>query len=348
MTGLIVSMRLVLILLLILSSSLYAGDAYASAERREIGAGNFRISLTRMRVYLDLGVFSAGELDRTGLVRTLSHPHEKQQSLTLECTPFRSDGDHAGAAVALGPFRAGISLNGRPAAAVSLSYENFSAAVLYAGKGGAENDLVPVWAESLSFPVLYGAVSARLGAFSLLFAGSAADDLGMEGFVSLSAGTDSAAVTVSAGRLFPLYSDSDDYLYSVHGMLKRKQFSTEFSFRIGSAPVFSDDYLPYEAEIRSSLELSSITVHSSMEYSFSRTGRSLKKDRFTISHDLFELGYDSSCGVVAVFRAGPVEAGYDEGRFFVALEKRAVTEHASILLRLSSDSLISVSAAVDL
>ena len=186
------------------------------------------------------------------------------------------------------------------------------------------------------------------GAFNALGIASFAEHLGFDGFLSLSAAWNGYSLSVAAGGPQLLYDDSQRFLYSVNGTIREEGFISEFELRIGEAPVFSEDYLPYEAELRSRLDIHGVIIYSAMEYSFSRRGRSHKRDRFTIRYDFIELGYDSDHGLIALFRYGGIEAGFDEGRGYVELERELETEHSRLLLRLSSDSSFSIAVALDL
>lgn len=335
-----------IIVLLIISVPLHAG-AYASQELREIREDMFRLSLTDGNLFMDLGPMRVGQIDRSGLVRTIAEPHGVGRGIELECLPFTADGHRSGAVLALGPLSVGIALDDRPLAAASLSYDSFSLALLYAGDSMQGRPLMHQWRLE-ERETLYWAASVDLGFLRALGIASFSRYLGLDGFLSLSAEWNGYSVSIAAGGPPLLYDDYDRFLYSVSGMIKKDCFMSEFELRIGEAPVFSEDYLPYEAELRSILDIHGVIIYSAMEYSFSRRGRSRKRDRFTIRHGFLELGYDSDHGLVALFRYGGIEAGFDEGRGYVELERELDTEHSRLLLRLSSDRSVAVAIALDL
>ena len=334
-------------MMLIITLPLHAGGAYASPEIRDIHGDGFRLSLADPRLSIDSGPLAVGQIDRTGLVHTIAEPHGGVHGIELECMPFASEGRRTGARIRFGPLSAGFSLDGRPLAAASLSYERMSLAVLYAWKGSTDRPLLRQWKDE-EMETLYGAASLEAGPFRALGIISFSDHLGIDGFLSLSATWDGCSISVAAGALPPLYDDYSRFLYSVNGTIRRDSFLSEFELRIGETPVFSADYLPYEASIRSRLELHGVVISSSMDYSFSRRGRSRKRDRFTLRYGIVELGYDSLDGPVAIIRACGVEVGFDEGRAYAELERGFVTEHARLRLRLSSDSSIGVAISLDL
>ena len=338
---------MVLIILLIVSLPLHAGGAYASSDLREIRGDSFRVSLTDGNLFMDIGPLRVGQIDRSGLVRTIAEPHGGRHGLELECLPFRSDGRRSGAVLDLGPLSVGMALDDRALFAASLSYDSFSIAMRYAGDVTSDRPLIHQWRQE-ERETLYWAASVEVGAFNALGIASFAEHLGFDGFLSLSAAWNGYSLSVAAGGPQLLYDDSQRFLYSVNGTIREEGFIYEFELRIGEAPVFSEDYLPYEAELRSRLDIHGVIIYSAMEYSFSRRGRSHKRDRFTIRYDFIELGYDSDHGLIALFRYGGIEAGFDEGRGYVELERELETEHSRLLLRLSSDSSFSIAVALDL
>ena len=320
----------------------------ASHDTKAIGTDGFSLSLPHPRLYLKAGPLTVGEIDRRGLLRTLSEPHGGHYGLRLEASPFRTDGRRSGAVLEAGPLSVGVSLGDRPLAAASLSYEHASAAMLYALPGSFDESVMGDRKDSEGQAVLYGGASGRWWIFSCLALFSFSPDLGFDGFISASVGYGRYSLSFSAGSLPVLYDDETRYMYSISGSIGEEGFRSEFSLKIGNKPVFSDEYLAYEAYIRSRLELYGIRVYSSMEYSFSKRGKSSKSDRITIEAYGFKLGYDSDYGLVAVYDSDIVEFGYDEGRLYAAIETDLLGERSRMRIRLSSDSSIDVSIALDL
>ena len=337
-----------MIFIMLSAMPLHSAFVDAAAETRRIGDDSFSISLPYMRISLDAGPLTVGEIDRRGLFRTLSSLHDGRNELTLEASSFRSDGWRSGAVVEAGPLSIGASLNDRAAVAVSLSYDYMDIAVLYAFPGEDEGRFMEDRKSGESQSVLYGGASFSWWIFSGAGIVSFSPDFGFDGFISLTAEYGKYSLSLAVGSPPVLYDDSPRFMYSASGSIGADGFLSEFSFRIGGDPVFSDEYRTYEADIKSKLELYGITIYSSMEYSFSRRGMSSKSDRFTVEAFGIRLGYDSDYGLVAVYDAGAVEFGYDEGSFFASLEFEAFGEHSRMRLRLSSDSAIDVSISLDL
>ena len=337
-------------MLLIIASAVPASCASMdiSGTSGRMGNDGFSIVLPSMRLSLEAGPLSVGEIDRRGLVRTLSELHDGRWDLSLEASRFRSDGWRSGAVLSLGPLSLGMSLNDRAFAAASLSFNHVDAAVLYAFAGSSPDSFMEDRHESERQDVLYGGLSFSWWIFRAAGIFSFSPVLGLDGYLSLAAEHGRYSITLAAGSRPVLYSDDARYLYSISGTIGEDGFLSQFSFKIGNEPVFSDEYLGYEAYIKSGLELYGITIYSSMEYCFSSHGHSTKSDRFTIEAYGFELGYDNAYGIVAVYDAGIVEFGYDEGRFFAAIEHEMAGSMSRMHLRLSSDRLIDVAISIDL
>lgn len=326
----------------------FGTDIDVSHSSSAIEGDVFAISLPQLRISLDAGPLAIGELDRRGLVRTLSELHDGPFDLTLRAVPFHKEGERSGAVVSVGPLSVGASLNDRALAAASLSYEHFSAAVLYAFPGAGDDTFMEDRKDSEGQGVMFIGTSFSFSIFSAGGIASFSPHLGFDGFLTLSASYGRYSLSLSAGSPPVLYEDSPRYMYGISATLGEEGFLSELSLRIGNAPVFSNEYLEYDADIKSRLKLYDFTIYSSMEYSFSRRGNSSKADRFTVEAYGLKLGFDSEYGIVAVYDAGPVEFGYDEGHAYAVLETDILGEHSRLRLRLSSESIIDVSISLDL
>ncbi len=342
-------MRILCLLLLLLSSfECFALDVSLTDETKKVESDVFSLSLSRMKLYISVGDLTIGEIDRRGLLRTLSEPHEGRFDLVPKALPFSNSGTRYGALLRLGPLSLFTTLNDRLLGGMALNYEHFSFATLYAAAGYDEGPFMEDRKDSENWDVLFTAFSFNYWIFSGMGIGTFSPELGFDGLLSLSVGYGKYSLTFTMGSPPVLYSDKERYMYSVSVTLGEAGFLSRITMKMGNTPIFSDDYRPYEAEIVSYLTLHGFRFYSSMEYSFSKKGNSRKSDRFTVEIHGVKIGYDSDYGLVAVYDAGKIEAGYDEGRFFAALTFEAFGEHSELKVRLSSDSLIDISLSLDL
>ena len=347
--GRIVIMRLAALLMFFIPLlPLSALQMEGTPDARSVSGDSFSISFPSMRISLEAGPLSVGEIDRRGLVRTISDIHEGYSDLRLEAHPFHSDGRRYGAVLDLGPLSIGFSLNDRALAAASLSFEGFSVAVLHASEGGAEETFLEDRKDSVKESVLYGAASFSWRMLSGTGLFSFSPDLGFDGFASIALRHDDYSIVLSMGSPPVLYDDSTRFMYSLSGSIGEDGFRSEFSFRTGNAPVFTGDFLPYEADLRSRLSIHGVTVRSSMEFSFTKKGSSHKRDRFTVEAYGIRLGFDSGYGLIAVYDGGAVEFGYDEGRLYAELGLEMWGARSRVKVRLSSDSIMDVYLSLDL
>ena len=331
-------MKVIIVFLLLAAASPLAGISFArDGGSAYTGADGFRLSLSDGRLYLADEHIAFGQIDRFGLVRTLSDPYGSPPSLRPRASAFSRTGERSGFVLSLGPLSAGASLNGRPLLFASAEFSHFEAAVLLAFPGEDPGTIVSDAYREETGRVLYAGISGGYGVFSAMGIFSFSDTKGIGLFGSAGVEYGGYSLYAMAGDPISLYGGRDTRLFGIRGSIGEEGFRSEFSVIFGGVPVFSDEFMPYQAVLRSELAVEGIRLESVMRYSFTRTGRTYKSDIITLSFDGLRIGYSSSGGLIASYSHGMFEIGIEDGRAYAEVQLDFGAEDADVMIRLHSD-----------
>lgn len=298
---------------------------------------SFRISFSGHQLYMADEHIEFGQIDRAGLVRTIADPYSAPMTLRPQAKPYAYSGKHSGAVLKLGPLAAGTSLSDRPFAFAYSDFGYMEAAMLFAFSGSESDRIIGDPFRNEEGNVLYAAVGGGYSIFSAMGIFSFSDTKGISLYGALGAEYEDYSIYVMAGDPISLYSGRDSRLFGIRGSIGEEGFRSEFELTYGAIPVFSNNFMPRTAELRTELWIGNARLYSAMRYSFTRTGRTYKSDYAAISFDGLRIGYSSSGGIVASYSHDLFEIGIENRSYYIEVKLGFIADNADITIRLTSD-----------
>ena len=337
------------LLLLFFSAPAFAGDAEAYSGRFSLVGDEYAISYADGHISIDSMYLSAGEIGRFGLLRTISDPYSSAFSLKPETSVRYGYGRQSGVVAGTDALSAGFSLGGRPLAFAYSGSEYIEGALLFAFPGAESeggyliNDL-----SSSGASMLYAGISGGWEFFRLTGIASFSPETGFTLFGAAGLYWERYSVYVIGGDTVPVHGERSPRTWGVRVTIGEPGFRSDISVAFGSHPVYSSDFLPVRASIRSELEMHGLRIYSSMEYSFSAKGRVHKRDRIAFHYMGFTLGYDTSSGAIASYSHDLFEVGYEDGKVYAEVELDLGRDGAEAEIRLSSDGSVDTALSIAL
>ena len=339
----IIYMRVLFFLVLIIMGGTAFPSVRVDGSQTIIDSSSASFSFSSMEAYLSLGPLSYGDISKEGLVATLSDPYRLRVSmLPRAMKPGRYESD-SGFVLSLGSLSLLASTDSRPLLSISYDHEYFDAAILYAGSGVDERGFHDAADESALFKTLYFAAEGGWKYITLLGIGSFSPEIGYRGALGIGLKHEAYSLSFIYGSPIALTHDSDPSLWGIRGSFGGDGFYSEFRLSYGSAPVFSEDYLPRSSEIFSVLEAGAFRFYSRMEHSFSRNGNSVREDEFAISYGCLDAGYSTEDGFFISLDFGHFTIGFRRGAPFVAFSYAFSLGESRIDFSLSTDGDIDTS-----
>ena len=307
------------------------------------------VSFAEGKVSVQSRNLEVGEIDRLGLLRTLKSPYSSSFSLRPEIVPFSRSSGRSGVLLGTDSLSFGFSTGNRPLVFAYAGFEYFEGAVLYAfpGRNDGEGYLTERGAGT-DVPMLYMAGRGGWKFFQILGVMSFSPEEGVELLGAAGIRHGKYSLDIIGGDTAVLYEGKNTQSWGLRLSIGETGFRSDISVVFGSPAIYSADFLPYKASVRSELELHGVRVYSSMEYSFSRKGRAHKRDCITVSWMGFEAGYDTSGGFLASYEHDIFKVGYENGRVYAEVELMFDTDDAELRLRLSSDGTIDTALSIGL
>ena len=341
---------LAILLSLLLSSGIPVRSAGLSVDSGQFAMSSeeYSVSFSNGRVSIDGKYFSAGDIGRFGLLRTVSDPYSSAFSLRPDASIHQNNGRQSGIIGGVDAFKVGFSLDGRPLAFAYAGSEYAEGAVVFAFPGyrAEESYLIP---ETLpaDASVLYMAVSGGWKFFRAAGIASFSPEKGFELFGALGMYWGRYSLFVLGGDAIPLYERGSMRSWGLRFSIGESGFRSDFSLFFGTDPVFTSSFRPVKASIRSELEVHGIRVYSSMEYSFSPRGSVYKRDRIVFNFMGFSAGYDTSGGPVLAYSHDIFEIGYEDGAVYAEI-RLPMSGQREAELRLSSDGSVDIALSIAL
>ena len=330
---------LAILLSLLLSSGIPVLSAGLSVDSGQFAMSSeeYSVSFSNGRVSIDGKYFSAGDIGRFGLLRTVSDPYSSAFSLRPDASIHQNNGRQSGIIGGVDAFKVGFSLDGRPLAFAYAGSEYAEGAVVFAFPGYRAADA----------SVLYMAVSGGWKFFRAAGIASFSPEKGFELFGALGMYWGRYSLFVLGGDAIPLYERGSMRSWGLRFSIGESGFRSDFSLFFGTDPVFTSSFRPVKASIRSELEVHGIRVYSSMEYSFSPRGSVYKRDRIVFNFMGFSAGYDTSGGPVLAYSHDIFEIGYEDGAVYAEI-RLPMSGQREAELRLSSDGSVDIALSIAL
>ena len=351
--GRIFYMRILLILVftaLFSCSAIMAEEVSARHDGLTVSGDGCSVSFSSGRITIRSPYFKAGDIGRFGLLRTIADPYSSAFSLRPEISLHQRYSRQSGFAAGMDGFIAGASLSGRPLVFIQSGWKDYiEGALLFAFPGeSGEHGYLADAAAPVDIPVLYASVRGGWRFFDIAGILSFSPDEGIELFGAAGLYWEKYSIYLMAGDTMPLYNERSARSWGIRVSIGETGFRSDIAFQFGAPPVYSADYLPFRASIRSELDIHGIRIYSSMEYSFSGKGNAHKRDRIIFSYEGFSIGYDTSSGPIASYKHRMFEIGYEDRSIYAEIEMDIGEEGRSIRLRLSSDGTVETALSISL
>ena len=351
--GRIFYMRILLILVftaLFSCSAIAVEEVSARHDGFAVSRDGYSVSFSSGRITVNSPYFNAGDIGRFGLLRTIADPYSSAFSLRPEISLHQRYSRQSGFAAGMDGFIAGASLSGRPLVFIQSGWKDYiEGALLFAFPGGSgEHGYLADAAAPVDIPVLYASVRGGWRFFDLAGILSFSPEEGIELFGAAGLYWGKYSIYLMAGDTMPLYNERSARAWGIRVSIGEAGVRSDIAFLVGTPPVYSADFLPLKASIRSELDIHGIRIYSSMEYSFSGKGNAHKRDKIILSYEGFSIGYDTSSGPVASYRHRMFEIGYEDRSLYAEIEMDIAGEGRSIRLRLSSDGTVETALSISL
>ena len=336
-------------MILCLSFQVHAAKLSAYGSRFSFSGEEYAVSFSSGNISIRSKYFSTGEIGRFGLLRTISDPYSSVFSLRPEVSVHQRNVRQSGVAIGIDALTAGFSLDERPFVFAYSGNKYIEGALLFAFPGIADDEsYLENGLSSSPFPILYAGIGGGWKFFRTVGIASFSPEMGVELFGAAGLYWGKYSVYILGGDTIPIYGRRDGRTWGLKVSIGEAGFRSDFSVVFGRAPVYSSDFLPVRASIRSELEIHGLMIYSSMEYSFSAKGKVHKRDRIIFRYQGFSIGYDTEGGAIISYEHDVLEIGYEDRKVYAEITIDLGSDMVAAEIRLSSDGSAETALSISL
>ncbi len=301
----------------------------------------YLLEMHNYRFSINGPVFSYGQIDRSGLIKTLKDPYSSK-SLLPKAMSWNKNGEYSGSVLNYRNASIAFGFGKRPFASITIDGGDFFLMGLFAFKNNSGFFMQESISEKGESRVFYLGASYKNPYFDGLFLFSLLSSGRMDFFFNAKFSIWKLEAELSYGNIASIYKRDKRYNFASRIKLFVDSAYLELSMKFGEMPIYSYEHMLFDLEVKGAFEIEDASFSLSMMKRIDKMGRRDSDYKVSFEYLGFNMGYKGKKGIFYSIPFKEMTLVFENGVYKAAFRLPIKSENAHIEVSFSSAMAIDV------